>query len=234
MKFAGAVLMGLTLFGATTAQAQAWPPPLEAAPSTPPTLATPSTPPTLATPSTPPTSAAPSTLATPATPATSAPLPTPEWYGWQILIADAAVASTWVVADRTGSGKLALLGTFGYLLATPIIHGEHDRLGAAVSSVALRLGAPLMGAFIGLLVETNQCVNPNAGDEISGFSPCEATGAEVGLFGAMIAVSIFDIARATTTPGEASWRPSRDPGPAWSPVVVPTSSGTTVGLVGRF
>lgn len=130
------------------------------------------------------------------------------------------------------------MGTLGYLVAAPAIHGQHDRLGTAFSSVGLRLGAPLIAGLIGVLIESNRCSSPRADDEIVGFSPCKARGGEISLFGAMIAASIFDIARASVAPGEHQWRPTRDSNLAWSPVVVPTSDGTTFGttfgLAGRF
>jgi hypothetical protein len=162
----------------------------------------------------------------------------PKWYGWQILISDAAVAGTWVGADAKGSEGLAVLGALGYFLGAPIIHGEQGRLTAAYGSLGLRLGAPLIGALVGLLIGTAACPTPAMPDQEVSISACDARGAEVGFFGTMIAVSIFDIARATKTSGEVQWRPDRGRGFAWAPVVAPTSSGTSFGtsfgLVGRF
>ena len=156
----------------------------------------------------------------------------PVWYGWQILIADAAVAGTWIAADETGSMKLDALGALGYLIAAPAIHGAHGRARSVASSVLLRLGAPLVGALVGFLIASGSCSQPSspANAEISD-SACEGQGAYIGLFTAMAAVSIFDIARAWQTPGEIDWQPSRA---AWTPAVAPTSSGAMLGMIGRF
>jgi hypothetical protein len=163
------------------------------------------------------------------------PAAAPAWYGWQILIADAAVASTLVAADQTGDTKLDPLVVLGYLVAAPAIHGAHGRAWSAGSSVLLRIGVPAVTALVGFLVATGTCSQPSSPQnaEIS-IGPCEGEGAYIGLFGGMAAVSIFDIARAWQTPGEVEWRPNRGAGFAWTPLVAPTSSGATLGMVGRF
>jgi len=64
------------------------------------------------------------------------------WYGWQILLADAASAAC-VVGLKSG----ACLAP--YVLAGPAIHVGHARYGMAGASLGLRLLLPAVGAGIG-------------------------------------------------------------------------------------
>lgn len=63
------------------------------------------------------------------------------WYGWQTLLADASTPLLAFAAPE------AMLG--GYLLGAPIVHAAHERWGAAVLSLGLRVGLPLAGAALG-------------------------------------------------------------------------------------
>ena len=165
-------------------------------------------------------------LASPAT-------PVPEWYGWQILSADVAVAGTWVAASATDSTPLIALRTLGYLFSAPLSHAAHDRLGTGLGSLGLRVAAPLVGGLVGILIATGPCPSHPA-EEVISFSACDAKGGEIGAVAAMLGVSIFDIARAWRQPGEGLWHPSRDRALSWAPVVTPSDTGPRLGLVGRF
>lgn len=79
--------------------------------------------------------------------------PKSEWYGWQILTADAT--SMMVALGGTVSlenGKPAILGSIGYLVASPIIHGAHGNGGAALGSLGLRAGLPAVGTLAGIFI----------------------------------------------------------------------------------
>lgn len=99
------------------------------------------------------------------------PRSTTEHYGWKIGIVDllslaAAGAGLFMVmiaeieasdSDEGGpadisSGTLVLaVGTAGYLLGGPIIHGAHRNHGGVVKSLGLRVGLPLLGVLAGRL-----------------------------------------------------------------------------------
>ena len=78
----------------------------------------------------------------------AAPPPAPEtrltsWYGYQIIIADAASLGLGLLADSPH--VLAA----GYLAGPIIIHALHGRPGLAVGSPMLRVFLPLLGVAIG-------------------------------------------------------------------------------------
>lgn len=74
-----------------------------------------------------------------------------QWYGWQVLAADATTITTTVLLAGDSRGKeLAqynLIG--GYLLGGPIIHLAHNNPGAAAGSIMIRAAMPVAGAFLG-------------------------------------------------------------------------------------
>jgi len=76
-----------------------------------------------------------------------------DWYGGQTLAFDGTALGFLAagVATKGAPRKVFLglsLGT--YLVASPVIHGVHERGGAAVGAVFLRLGAPLALGVLGL------------------------------------------------------------------------------------
>lgn len=91
------------------------------------------------------------------------------WYGAELLFADGAgLASLMLVTSlddhgRGGTATRALSSVaVGSLALTPaIIHASHGRYGAAVGSVALRLGLPAAGLAIG----AGQCAANRDSDE---------------------------------------------------------------------
>jgi hypothetical protein len=112
------------------------------------------------------------------------------WYGWQILLADASAVSLALLAgvaaelDHTGDDTAGVpfgLGALAtYLLGGPVIHVAHDRVGAGLGSLGLRLGLPLVGFGVGAA----------AAQGCDGFL-CEAGGAALGgLVGIGAAIAI--------------------------------------------
>ncbi|HEY3237794.1 MAG TPA: hypothetical protein VGJ84_23945, partial [Polyangiaceae bacterium] len=77
--------------------------------------------------------------------------PTRTWYGWQILIADAASATLFGVGAATGSSEATTAGIIGYLAAPAVVHFAHKRVGVGFGSFGIRVGGPLAGALTGLL-----------------------------------------------------------------------------------
>src|SRR5262249_21699830 len=66
------------------------------------------------------------------------------WYGYQILLADAAAP-----ALATAHGEPGVVAAFiGYLLAGPVIHAAHGDGTTAIIDFGLRLGAPIAGGAI--------------------------------------------------------------------------------------
>jgi len=74
-----------------------------------------------------------------------------QWYGYQIVPADAAAAIVMVNAYNQGRPGAFLAGYGIYLVGGPIVHGLHDNA-AAFSSLGLRLVCPLAGLLVGAAV----------------------------------------------------------------------------------
>lgn len=80
------------------------------------------------------------------------------WYGWQILLADAAsigVASVGGATSGLADGWRSLLiglGTLGYVADGPILHAAHGDERHAGLSGALRLGLPVLGLAMGAAI----------------------------------------------------------------------------------
>jgi hypothetical protein len=83
-----------------------------------------------------------------------------DWYGGQTLAFDGVGLGFLAASLATGCGGKAaycgvgqgvflLLSLGTYLIASPVIHGVHERGGAAVGAVGLRLGAPLALGVLG-------------------------------------------------------------------------------------
>jgi hypothetical protein len=79
------------------------------------------------------------------------------WYGWEIVVSDAAFGALVGVGAALGSrpatsngSVLALPGTLGYLLGGPVIHVAHDRPAMGGASLGMRLPIALLGAGLAL------------------------------------------------------------------------------------
>src|SRR6185436_7990319 len=95
------------------------------------------------------------------------------WYGWQTLLSDAGVIGLWSLAAavddakygsggarqsyEVGSTALVALGFATYGLGAPAIHLAHGREGTALRSLALRLGLPVAGALVGVMIGSGTC-----------------------------------------------------------------------------
>lgn len=136
-------------------------------------------------------------------PAPAAPLPAEEsihphpaadapsrWYGWQTLAADGAALTLSVasiaLSDASSDAPSTALGwgAFGtYALGAPVLHVVHGNPGRGFASVGLRLGGPIVLAFLGASAES--C---NGGDF------CGFGGALVGVTTGILAAIAIDAA----------------------------------------
>jgi len=152
--------------------------------------------------------------------------PTPEpterltsWYGYQIVLADAASIGLGLLTDNGG----VLVAS--YILGPIILHGVHRRPGLAFLSPMLRVFLPLIGVAIGTQHKT-----------------CNANGDEC-LLGGIIVGGGIGVATAMILDWSLGWEKSAVPPPVegkpagvalTSAGVAPTGSGFNLMLGGRF
>jgi hypothetical protein len=216
------------------------------APATPPA-------PAASTPSSaPPSSASPSTTASVSPPASTStskttfvPLPSSpppivryesHWYGWQTLLADAGSIGLGFASKEVAVGALA------YGLVPPIIHWSHGNVGRGFASLGIRLGGPVVGALVGLVIGTAIASN----DHTQGFA---AIGAQLDdeLGGLVVGAGVGYLSAVVVDAAALSWdhdpvaEPS-DQAPAAKPstftftprVSVLPKGGAQMGLGGSF
>lgn len=115
-----------------------------------------------------------------------------EWYGLSTLAVDGVALTTLVVGAEIDSSVLAGVGLIALGVGAPMVHASHGRNGAALGSMALRVGLTFGGAALG-------ASSASCSDE-EDF--CGLGGAAVGgLTGFAVAVAIDHLllARATRT-----------------------------------
>jgi len=162
---------------------------------------------------------APPSMTPPRDPATSPPAASSQWYGWQILISDAAVFS---FAGLTRNASVA----YGWVGSGAIVHFGHGNVGRGLASAALRVGLPIVGAAWGA-DSANGCKGDwcGLGDVVAG-----------GLIG-MASAELIDVALLAhdSAPPSATVRAAQHShGVEVSPVVRAGRSGFGLDLVGRF
>ncbi|MFO7177428.1 MAG: hypothetical protein DIU78_001900 [Pseudomonadota bacterium] len=149
------------------------------------------------------------------------------WYGWQTLIVDGAGLALGLgyAADepKTKNGELLHPATATFvplytigLFGGPIVHFVHGRVGIGFLSFGVRgLVAPMF-ALPGLV---GQCTIT------WGAGKCAAEGAQWGILGGSLAVSLFDsLVLAWDKPSTESAA-----APSWVPLVQPHADGVLVG-----
>jgi hypothetical protein len=67
----------------------------------------------------------------------------PRWYGWEILLVDAAALGVMIAAGRADSDAVAWVGFGAYAAGGPLLHAIHGNGGRAATSGVLRVGLPL-------------------------------------------------------------------------------------------
>ncbi len=108
------------------------------------------------------------------------------WYGWQVLVADASSVAVAALGSGTNTPALGWLGIGGMFLASPIVHGFHDRWGALGASLGMRLGLALVGGVIGVAVA------PPCDSSGSFLGPlvCSLNQAAYGIYGASAGLAV--------------------------------------------
>lgn len=103
------------------------------------------------------------------------------WYGWQVLVADAASATIMGAAlaltpDRGSSNVNAgffFAGVGAHAVAAPAVHLANGELGRAAGSLGMRVGATTLGFALGVAMapgcgEEKMCFNALGGGFIGG------------------------------------------------------------------
>lgn len=159
------------------------------------------------------------------------------WYGWQILLADAASFACVGVTEQ----EACLLG---FALSGPVVHTLHGRPGRGLASLGLRVGLPLIGALIGSAVancpEEPPAPPPSNGNgHGSGFGTVSipsfcglsevALGTMIGAAGAMAVDGVLAF-----TDGEPAREASKPSRYAFSPRLAVGQNNVAMGIGGTF
>jgi hypothetical protein len=140
-------------------------------------------------------------------------------YAGHTLAADGAALGAMLLGGAGQAVPLITMGLGLYVLGAPTVHMVHDRAGVGLGSLGLRVGAPLLGAAIG--VAAADC--PSARDD-NGFNYCGLDEAAVGVLLGMAAAVTIDAAVLAHEPAKkrapgriASVRPRLAPSVALTP-----------------
>jgi len=157
-----------------------------------------------------------------------APVPVKRWYGYQLMLADAA----WI-GLAVASGPRGSLFAFGYLAAPPTIHGLHRNGTMAAVSPLLRVLIPVLGAGIGVAAESCPAHDPN--DENWEFCGLRGTLAGLGIGMLVAMVADYSLAWEKVAPAPAPLPPRSYSRVSLSSAgVAPIANGAAVVLGGRF
>ncbi|HTB73677.1 MAG TPA: hypothetical protein VK762_10555, partial [Polyangiaceae bacterium] len=102
--------------------------------------------------------------------------------------ADASSVAVAALGGRTNTSTLSWMGIGGMFLASPIVHGFHDRWGATAASLGMRIGLALVGGMIGVAVAP----------------PCDSSGSFLAPLGCALATEAYGIYGAFVGLGVAS------------------------------
>jgi hypothetical protein len=147
-------------------------------------------------------------------------------YRWQIVLADIAAVSAALVSaqpgiDREDEFRAAGYGTFA--LGAPIIHAANGHGRRAIGSLALRVGLPLLGAYVGA-----KFLHPNCPPDASLCGDAHPhSGVVIGVGAGVVTALIVDtwlLARPTVRSSKRGWSPTASTG----------NHSATVGVAGRF
>lgn len=145
------------------------------------------------------------------------------WYGYKIMLADAASVATMLTGILSlESEPVFVAGMGGLALGGPLVHLAEDRPDRAIMSLALRVGAPLL---VGLAIgEDESCEHSYT----CSFED-QLTGAAAAL-GIVVAVDWLILSR---HPHQAA-PVERAPSPRLVPTVNVATNGASLGLAGHF
>jgi hypothetical protein len=151
------------------------------------------------------------------------------WYGWQLMLADAASVGALL-------SPVPSLAVPTYLLAPPLIHAANGEGRSAWLSIGLRSGIPLAGIGLGFL-------SAHLGACSKASDSCQGSRVLGGLFVGMAIAAIVDDAlltwKETKDPDNATYaaalrRPGKDPGLSVGVGVLPYRAGAGLSLAGHF
>jgi hypothetical protein len=162
---------------------------------------------------------APPSMVAPREPATSPPAASSQWYGWQILLSDAAVFS---FAGLTHNAGIA----YGWVGGGAIVHLGHGNVGRGLASAALRAGLPIIGLALGA-ASASGCTGDWCGlGEV-------VVGGAIGMVSAEL-IDVALLAHDSAPPSATVSAAQHSHGVEVSPVVRAGRSGVGLDLVGRF
>lgn len=119
----------------------------------------------------------------PGTPTTLRGEPERRWYGWQIILTDAAALAPVALISNGGDWGALALGL--YLGGGPVVHGAHESGAKAAGSLGLRIVGVLGGALVGLGISADE--HPSCYCSL-------VIGTEVGLVAGSLVASVVDVA----------------------------------------
>ncbi len=152
----------------------------------------------------------------------AAPAPERVSYRWQLVLADLGALGATVVAsglevNQGDEVRGVALGT--YLLGAPLIHAANGHGLRAIGSLALRVGLPALGAYVGVHLQgredCNQCIDTA--------SPVAGLVLGIGLGGLTALIVDYGVL--------ARPQPVKR---GWGPVAAPTGGGAIAGVAGNF
>jgi hypothetical protein len=150
--------------------------------------------------------------------------PPRRWYGWQLLINDAASLSLLVGGLSMSKGALyqpdtpvmanvmATIGIAGYWTGAPVLHLVHGRPKAAAGSLALRFASPIVGGALGYGLAS--CSKAAQSEE---WIPCGLAELVLGFSAGVLTATILDASLLAWSPLEPAPRPA--PRIGFAPVI---------------
>jgi len=159
----------------------------------------------------------------------------PSWYGWQLLLADAASLTLAIAGNSvaTTAGAAA-----GFTLGAPALHFAHgDRVTAGVSAIAR---ASMVGAIANIAANSDPDCHDDRCKRTLQDDASEVMFLALGAVFVLVDDTLLSFATAgpafaTAGPAGPGAEPTRGaPSFAFTPAVAPTVGGISMGLAGRF
>jgi hypothetical protein len=155
-------------------------------------------------------------------------------YRSDVLLADGASLGLIVLGPVSGNAELTAYGVTGYFLAAPIVHLAHGRGTQAVQSLALRVGLPFFGGFLGYKLGPNDVICESSGGLEGAPS---ASGGGCGDQGSFVGMGLGILAGGVTAmvlDAKYLTRYEKRVSPSWSASILPSRGGLSLGVSGAF
>jgi len=154
-------------------------------------------------------------------------------YRSDVLLADGASLGLIVLGPVSGNASLSAWGVSGYFLAAPIVHLAHGRGTQAVESLALRVGLPFFGGFLGYKLGPNDVICESTGSLDGAPSALGRCGDQGSIIGMMIGIAGGGIT-AMVLDAKYLTHYEKRVTPSWSASVQPHHGGLSFGVSGAF